>query len=94
MDVEAATRESEAWRAKHEADYRRDWVTIAGLHFLEPGSDTAGSARSNDIVLPASAPPVLGRFMLANGIVRFEPEPGVAVSLDSQIGDYPDRPGR
>jgi hypothetical protein len=35
-------------------------------------------------VLPASAPPVLGRFMLANGIVRFEPEPGVAVSLDSR----------
>ena len=84
MDVEAATRESEAWRAKHEADYRRDWVTIAGLHFLEPGSHIAGSARSNDIVLPASAPPVLGRFMLANGIVRFEPEPGVAVSLGSQ----------
>jgi uncharacterized protein (DUF1684 family) len=84
MDVEAATRENEAWRAKHEADYRRDWVTIAGLHFLEPGSHTAGSARSNDIVLPASAPPVLGRFALANGIVRFDPEPGVAVSRDSQ----------
>ncbi len=84
MNVEAATRESEAWRAKHEADYRRDWVTIAGLHFLEPGSHTAGSAPSNDIVLPASAPPVLGRFVLTNGIVRFEPESGVAVSLDKQ----------
>ena len=20
------------WRGKHEADYRRDWVSIAGLH--------------------------------------------------------------
>ena len=61
MDVEAATRESEAWRAKHEADYRRDWVTIAGLHFLS-GSHTAGSARSNDIVLPRSTPPVIARI--------------------------------
>ena len=22
---------TEKWRAKHETDYRRDWVTIAGL---------------------------------------------------------------
>jgi uncharacterized protein len=85
MDVEAATRESEAWRAKHEADYRREWVTIAGLHFLEPGTHTAGSAASNEIVLPASAPPVMGRFVLENDVVRFEPPPGSSVSLDGQV---------
>jgi uncharacterized protein (DUF1684 family) len=85
MDVEAATKESEAWRAKHEADYRREWVTIAGLHFLEPGTHTAGSARSNDIVLPASAPPTLGRFVLANEVVRFEPQPESPVLLDGQV---------
>jgi uncharacterized protein (DUF1684 family) len=89
MDVEAATRESEAWRAKHEADYRREWVTIAGLHFLEPGSHTAGSARSNDIVLPASAPPVIGRFILANDAVRFEPESGAAVMVGSRPVNAP-----
>jgi uncharacterized protein len=89
MDVEAATKETEAWRAKHEADYRRDWVTIAGLHFLEPGSHTAGSAAANDIVLPASAPPVLGRFVLGNDVVRFEPEPGSAVSLDGEAVSGP-----
>jgi uncharacterized protein len=85
MDVEAAIRESEAWRAKHEADYRREWVTIAGLHFLERGSHSAGSAPSNDIVLPASAPPVLGRFILDNDVVRFEPQPASPVSLDGQV---------
>jgi len=85
MDVEAATKESEAWRAKHEADYRREWVTIAGLHFLEPGTHTAGSAPSNDIVLPASAPPVLGRFVLDNDVVRFEPQPESPVSLEGQV---------
>jgi uncharacterized protein len=85
MDVEAAIRESEAWRAKHEADYRREWVTIAGLHFLERGSHSAGSAPSNDIVLPASAPPVLGRFILDNDVVRFEPQPASLVLLDGQV---------
>jgi uncharacterized protein (DUF1684 family) len=82
MDVEAATRESEAWRSKHEADYRREWVTIAGLHFLEPGSHSAGSAASNEIVLPEPAPPVLGRFVLDGDAVRFEPQAGSMVSLN------------
>ena len=89
MNVEAATKETEAWRAKHEADYRREWVTIAGLHFLEPGSQTAGSAPSNDIVLPASAPSVLGRFVLGIDGVRFEPQPGSVVSLDNQLVNAP-----
>jgi uncharacterized protein (DUF1684 family) len=82
MNVEAAVAETELWRAKHEADYRREWVTIAGLHFLSPGSHTAGSAASNDIVLPRSVPSRLGRFVLDNGSVRFEPESGAVVSLN------------
>jgi uncharacterized protein (DUF1684 family) len=74
------------WRAKHEADYRRDWVSIAGLHALKPGPNTAGSAASNDLVLPASLPPALGTFVLAGERVRFEPTPGVNVLLkDRQI---------
>jgi hypothetical protein len=89
MDVAAATTETEKWRAKHETDYRRDWVTIAGLHFLEPGTHTAGSASSNDIVLPASAPPVIGRFVLANDVVRFEPDAGATVLLDGKRVESP-----
>jgi uncharacterized protein (DUF1684 family) len=80
-DVDAAMKETEIWREKHEADYRRDWSTIAGLHFLEQGSYTAGSARGNDIVLPPSAPGVIGRFVLEGDVVRFEPEPGSKVLL-------------
>src|SRR5688500_7113945 len=82
MSVEAAVAEPAAWRAKHEADYRREWVTIAGLHFLTPGSHTAGSAASNDVVLPEPVPRRLGRFVLDNETVRFEPEPGADVSLN------------
>lgn len=69
----------EAWRAQHEADYRRDWVSIAGLHFLEPGTFRVGSAESNDIVLAAAVPPTIGRLTVAQGRIRYEPEPGVPV---------------
>src|SRR5215510_12974879 len=75
------TKEAEAWRAKHEADYRRDWVTIAGLHFLQQGAQSAGSDTSNDIVLPASAPATLGRFIVDGTTVRFEPAKGAPVDL-------------
>ena len=64
-DVDTASRkETEAWRAKHEADYRRDYVPLAGLFALKRGANTAGSAASNNIVLPKSAPAVIGRFVL------------------------------
>jgi uncharacterized protein (DUF1684 family) len=79
VDVEAV---NAAWRAKHEADYRREWVTIAGLHTLKPGANTAGSASSNDVVLPPSTPPSIGRFVLAGEQVRFEPAPGAPVQLN------------
>ena len=74
----------EKWRAKHETDYRRDWVTIAGLHALKPGPNTAGSAPSNDVVLPPSTPAALGRLILNKEGVRFEPAPGASVMLRGQ----------
>jgi uncharacterized protein (DUF1684 family) len=84
MDAAAATQETEEWRARHEESYRREWVTIAGLHFLEPGSHTAGSARGNDLVLPASVPGRIGRFVLQGDVVRFEPAPESGVAMGGQ----------
>ena len=75
------------WRARHEADYRRDFVSIAGLHPLKPGPNTAGSDKANDIVLPLAAPAKLGTFVLNGESVRFEPAPGAAVTLkDRAVG--------
>ena len=79
----------EKWRAKHEADYRRDWVTIAALHPLRPGDNTAGSAGTNDIVLPASVPDVLGRFVRRDQTIRFEPAAGAHVILNDQAVTSP-----
>jgi len=75
---------AEKWRAKHETDYRRDWVTIAGLHPLKPGINTAGSAPTNQIQLPASTPATLGRFVVTGARVRFEPAKGATVLLRDQ----------
>ena len=72
-----------AWRAKHEADYRRDWVSIAGLHGLKPGRNTAGSAPGNDIVLPSTVPASVGTFVMSDASVRFDPTPNVAVLVSN-----------
>ena len=71
----------EQWRAKHEADYRRDWVSIAGLHPLKQGSNTAGTAPGNDIRLTGALPPGLGTFTLQGQEVRFAPAAGANVTL-------------
>jgi hypothetical protein len=73
-----------AWRAKHETDYRRDWATIAGLHFLEPGPYSIGSDKKNEIVLPERVPASVGRVVVADGWVRYEPAPGVTPSQNGK----------
>src|SRR5256885_6113188 len=81
----AYIKDVEAWRAKHEADYRRDWASIDGLFFLKSGENRAGSQPSNDIVLSQALPPSVGVFILDSGRVRFTPASGVAAAR----GDRP-----
>jgi uncharacterized protein (DUF1684 family) len=72
----AAVKETEQFRTKHETDYRRDYVTLAGLFSLHDGVNTVGSAATNAIVLPKSAPASVGRLIVTAGRVRFEPVKG------------------
>ena len=74
----------QAFRDKHEADYRRDWVSIAGLHFLEPGVQTVGSAATNDVVVVAAIPPTIGKLVVKGDSVRYEPASGVKVTMKDQ----------
>jgi len=74
----------EQWRAKHESDYRRDWASIAGLHPLRQGPNTAGTAPGNDIRLEGALPARLGTFVLTGDEVRFEPAAGAGISLRDQ----------
>ena len=73
-----------AWRAEHEASYRRQYVVLAGLFFLKPGPNTAGSAADRDIVLPASTPASIGRFVLDGRRVTFEPAGSANVRLGTR----------
>jgi uncharacterized protein (DUF1684 family) len=64
----------EEWRRQREAALTADggWLTVTGLFWLHEGSNSFGSAASNDIVLPAD--PALdggGAFVLSNGKVVF-----------------------
>jgi len=86
----------QAWRDDHEADYRYEWASIAGLYPLEAGTHRVGSDPDNDIVVP-HLPPVAGRVVLEAGRVRFDPEPDVAVVRKGartrpEPGQPPDEP--
>src|SRR5574338_940379 len=73
--------EIEKFHADREAELKADdgWLTVAGLFWLHPGVNTAGSAPSNDIVLPAKAPARLGSFDLTDGAVTFTADPAAHV---------------
>ena len=81
---DAALKEAEQFRAKHEASYRKEYVPLAGLFFLNPGSNSVGSAAGSDVLLPARAPASVGIFVLDGGRVRFEPTPGANVTIHGQ----------
>lgn len=80
----AVVKEIEQFRTKHEEDYRRQFVTLAGLSSIKDGINTVGSAASNNVVLPKGAPPSVGRLVVSGGGVRFEPAAGVNVTLKDQ----------
>lgn len=72
----------EAWRDEHERDYRREYVTISGLHLLEPGAYTIGSSPGSRLRVSPRVPAVIGRVTVDGGRVRYEPLPGVGVQLE------------
>lgn len=61
------------YRAEREAELRADdgWLTVAGLFWLKPGRNVAGSAEGSDIRLPKKAPATLGVFELKDATVMF-----------------------
>ncbi len=76
--------ETEAFRKKHEEDYRRQFVPLAGLFALKDGVNMVGSGASNAVVLPRPAPATVGRLVVTADRVRFEPAAGARVTLKGQ----------
>jgi uncharacterized protein (DUF1684 family) len=57
------------------------WLTLVGLHWLEEGKSTTGSAPGNTVVLAAAAPAELGTFTRTGKTVSFAPAPKATVTL-------------
>jgi len=90
FDVASYEREIAAWHADREARLKgpEGWLNLAGLHWLEPGRNTFGSAADNDIVIPQSrAAARIGEFVVESGAVRFTAAPGADVRADGTAVD-------
>jgi uncharacterized protein len=74
------------WRHMRETELISDegWLTVAGLFWLKEGSNSIGSDRSNEIVLPrGAAPPKLGILEFHDGVTTFHPQAG-AMTVEGQ----------
>jgi len=83
---DAYSKEIKRWKEKRLGRLKSEngWLNLAGLFWLEEGVNTIGSDSSNSIVYPEKAPPRLGSYMLRNGQVSFNPEPGSEVLMDGK----------
>jgi uncharacterized protein (DUF1684 family) len=90
------------FRAEREVTLKGDtgWLTVAGLHFLNPGENRVGSDPSNDIVLDfPSVPRHIGVITVNGTAVRIRAAEGQSVLIndvrktDSELhGAFDDRP--
>jgi len=77
----AYVRDFEKWKAEETADLKANWLTLAGLFWLKPGTNTFGSDAGNAIVFP-KGPAHAGEFEL-NGkdvTLRMRPDTGATIA--------------
>jgi len=82
-------KENAAWREQHKADLLKPdgWLSLAGLEWLQPGDNSAGSAPDNKINLPAG-PAHLAIFHLEGETVTLNPPAG-GFSADFLVAGAP-----
>lgn len=94
----AYVEEIEAWRADRIASLTAEdgWLTLAGLHWLDEGSQTIGSAEGSGVPLPDSAPAELGTLEKTGTAVLLRLAPGVDVTVtpEDAAQALPDDTGR
>lgn len=76
------TSEIEQWRAQRleRLQAPQGWLSLVGLHWVEPGTHRIGSGEDNDIVL-ATGPAQLGTLTLEQGKLKFTAAPDSGVSV-------------
>lgn len=73
--------EYEKWKAGRAERLKAEggWLSLAGLFWLEEGTNYVGSASDNTVILPRSAPARIGSLVRKGESVVFEPSPnGIA----------------
>jgi uncharacterized protein len=81
--VDAAYQQSfNKWKTEQVDDLKQNWLTLVGLYWLKPGTNTFGSDAGNSIVLPSgSAPARAGEFELRGKDVSIKLTPGVKATI-------------
>jgi uncharacterized protein (DUF1684 family) len=61
------------------------WLTLVGLHWLQPGENVLGSDPDSAVPLPqGKAPKRAGVLVLDGGVVHIKPEPSAGWTLDGK----------
>jgi uncharacterized protein (DUF1684 family) len=74
----------ERWRAARDARLRAPdgWLTLVGLAWLSPGQNRFGSARDNEVPLPAAVPAHAGTFVVDGHDVKLVVASGVSMTMN------------
>jgi len=80
--------EIEQWHQNRIASLTRPdgWTTLIGLHWLNEGSQTFGSAEQNDLVFPEKAPSFIGKLTLDADSVILELNDTVTININGTPG--------
>jgi uncharacterized protein (DUF1684 family) len=79
--------DTQSWRDKREADLKapEGWLSVSGLHFLEPGAGTIGTSAKDTVSLPpGSIPAKAGRVRVADGKVFVTLAKGVDAKINGE----------
>src|ERR1700682_4624795 len=73
----------EKWKAEQTADLKENWISLAGLFWLKPGTNPFGSDASNAIVFP-KGPARAGEFDLAGKDVTLKMLPDAKATISGK----------
>jgi uncharacterized protein (DUF1684 family) len=79
--------DTQTWRETREKDLKAPdgWLSVSGLHFLEPGFSTIGTTPQDNVSLPSgSIPAKAGRVRVADGRVWLTLAKGVDARLNGE----------
>jgi uncharacterized protein (DUF1684 family) len=79
-------KEMEEWRSNRLASLTKadGWTTLIGLHWLQEGEQTFGSAEDNDIVFPEKTPDYIGSFNLTKDSLSVQVKASVDILINGE----------